>query len=383
MHGNEAANREILLQLIDYMLTNQATDPDVDFLLKNTRIHVLPSMNPDGFAIAVEGQCEGEGRYNKNYKDLNRNFHDLFECNDYIKIQPETQSIMNWLKSNDFILSANFHGGAVVANYPYDNRPENSNTYSSSNDDDVFRNLALVYASNSLIMQQWNCGLSYKNGITNGAAWYQIMGGMQDYNYWGFGCSEITIEMTCCKYPKASELPKIWLENKKSLLMYLKKANTGIKGIVRYSNGQPAENVTVKIGSREPYFRTNKNGEYYRILLDGTYEISFMFNCDVIYNQSVVVSGLKVFNVTLPAESSKSAGNYMLQRYPIFCQQKITKCKTYNTFYPIENSLTNNQTNQYTDTFNSFSLVKSYTINILISLLISVLCNHFVLFFHL
>jgi murein tripeptide amidase MpaA len=48
MHGNEVPSKEILLHLIDYLLLNQTTDPTVDYLLKNTRIHILPSLNPDG-----------------------------------------------------------------------------------------------------------------------------------------------------------------------------------------------------------------------------------------------------------------------------------------------------------------------------------------------
>jgi len=363
MHGNEAANREILLHLIDYMLTNQATDPEVDYLLKNTRIHILPSMNPDGYAMAVEGQCAGSGRNNKNGQDLNRNFQDLFQCNEADTIQPETQAIVNWLKNNDFILSANFHAGAVVANYPYDNSPSDGSVYSSTNDDDMFKDLALTYSSNNAIMKNVNCGFYFKDGITNGADWYAVVGGMQDYNYWGFGCSEVTVEMTCCKYPVASQLPKIWLDNKKSLVVFMRKANTGIRGIVRYSDGRPAENVTVKIGQREPYFRTNKNGEYYRILLDGTYEISFMYNCDSVYTQSVVVSGLKVFNVTLSEETSNLAGKYSLDRYPIFCLESVKKCKTYNTNYPIKIT-------QIIPDFNSSYVLKSVNIHIISALTI-------------
>ena len=51
MHGNEVPGKEILLHLVDYMLNNQKNDPNVDFIMKNTRVHILPTLNPDGKAI--------------------------------------------------------------------------------------------------------------------------------------------------------------------------------------------------------------------------------------------------------------------------------------------------------------------------------------------
>lgn len=59
-------------------------------------------------------------RYNKNGEDLNRNFPDAFENNN-ASIQPETQAVMNWIKNETFVLSANLHGGALVASYTFDN----------------------------------------------------------------------------------------------------------------------------------------------------------------------------------------------------------------------------------------------------------------------
>ena len=48
-----------------------------------------------------------------------------------------------------------------------------------------------------------------------------IPGGMQDFNYLSGDCMEITIELTCCKYPKASVLESEWEKNKESLLQTL------------------------------------------------------------------------------------------------------------------------------------------------------------------
>ena len=63
MHGNEATGRELMLHLILHLVQNYDTDQYIKWLLENTRIHIMPSMNPDGFEIAQEGVCKGvQGR---------------------------------------------------------------------------------------------------------------------------------------------------------------------------------------------------------------------------------------------------------------------------------------------------------------------------------
>lgn len=63
IHGNEAVGRELMLHLIQYFVTSYNTDPYIKWLLENTRIHILPSLNPDGFAQSKEGTCDSaQGR---------------------------------------------------------------------------------------------------------------------------------------------------------------------------------------------------------------------------------------------------------------------------------------------------------------------------------
>ena len=47
---------------------------------------------------------------------------------------------------------------------------------------------------------------------------------MEDFNYLYGDCFEITIELTCCKYPMASELENEWNRNKNALIAFIQQA---------------------------------------------------------------------------------------------------------------------------------------------------------------
>ncbi|XP_071487698.1 carboxypeptidase D-like [Diadema antillarum] len=284
MHGDETVGREMLLHFADFLLLNYGQDIEVTQFLDTTRLHILVSMNPDGFEDATPRNCRSftGGRTNSNNFDLNRNFPDYFEENPNTP-QAETLAIMAWLEENQFVLSANLHGGALVANYAYDNTyPENkvnkSSVYSPSPDDDIFRFLATVYSYNHRtmhILSENSCGNEgpFEDGITNGADWYLVAGGMQDYNYMFAGCMEITLELGCCKYPDASELRVYWEDNRDALMEYIKQVHRGVKGIVMTEDGTPIASADVTVVGRDVTFRTTADGEYWRILLPGSYEV--------------------------------------------------------------------------------------------------------------
>ena len=204
----------------------------------------MPSLNPDGFEMAQEGRCyqrSNTGRNNANNVDLNRNFpdqfHDKMDRESLLRgRQPETLAAMKWIVSNPFVLSGNLHGGSVVASYPFDDSPRGAlsswqSFYSKSPDDQMFRRLATIYASHHETMKTGKVcpGDNFKNGITNGAQWYDVPGGMEDFNYMHSNCFEITMELSCCKYPKASELQKEWQLNKESLLLFMEATHGNVE----------------------------------------------------------------------------------------------------------------------------------------------------------
>lgn len=116
----------------------------------------------------------------------------------------------------------------------------------------------------------------FPHGITNGADWYSLYGGMQDWLYENTNSMDITIEVGCNQYPPANMLPQYWQYNKRALLNYIKEVHRGIKGIISDAvTGALLKDVKVKVVNRSHTVTSSMYGDYYRILLPGFHEIIY------------------------------------------------------------------------------------------------------------
>lgn len=290
MHGDETVGRECLVQLILQLCTQYGTNDRITRLVNGAHLSIMPSMNPDGFEAATRANARGI--------DLNRNFPDQFTTPDPTP-QPEVQAVMAWSLSRNYMLSANLHGGDLVANYPFDGNVQHvSGQYAASPDDQNFIHMALTYSYAHTTMHN---SRSFANGITNGANWYVLYGGMQDWNYLHTNDMELTLELSVTKYPLASNLATYIAQNKEALVAYAELIFNGARGTVVDQDGQPVVGASVSVAGIDHVLKTDRHGQFYRYLIPGTYSVTVSHLEANVTEENVVVpvTGAVVLSIAL------------------------------------------------------------------------------------
>jgi uncharacterized short protein YbdD (DUF466 family) len=271
IHGNELIGFPMLLKLAHELLTEYENDKQVKRVVDNTEIWIMPLRNPDGTYKKGNNTVKGASRFNANFVDLNRNFPDTQNRESVfsLKFEPETQSLVKFVSERNFVIGATIHAGAEVLNYPWDSMEE------KHPDDAWFRSITreyvdLIHTVDSNYMNDLD------DGITNGYAWYSIMGGFQDYMNYFENSRVITFELSTSKIPWAFDLYTYWLKNRPSILEFIEQAQKGINGVVVDSiTGAPinAKVFINKSANNSPWVKTGTKGEFYRPLLPGKYSV--------------------------------------------------------------------------------------------------------------
>jgi murein tripeptide amidase MpaA len=303
MHGDETTGYVLLLRLINYLLENYGTDDQVDNLVNNMEIYINPAANPDGTYAGGNSSVYGATRSNANGIDLNRNFPDPEdgEHPDGNSWQPETVAMMDFADEHNFVMSANFHGGAEVVNYPWDTWPD------LHADDDWYQMVSHAYADAAQGNSPSGYMDGFNDGITNGYQWYTTNGNRQDHMNYFHHCRETTIEISDTKLLPASQLPAHWDYNKDSFFIYMEAALQGIQGTVTNESGESLE-ATITILDHDfdnSYVVTDPDvGDYYRPITAGTYDLiysAYGYIDQTIEDLSVPGDGIVEQNIVLEA----------------------------------------------------------------------------------
>lgn len=273
MHGDEITGMILMLRLIDELCTS--TDSRIVNLVNDLDIYIMPLTNPDGTYKGGNSTVNSAQRYNGNNIDLNRNYKDYYQGAhpDGNSYEDETIWTMAMGDENLFTMSANYHGGAEVMNYPWDA------VYDDHADKDWYEYVCTEYVQ--IARQTYSSYMSdtYSDGVTNGAAWYVITGSRQDYmNAYG-QCREVTVECSTTKTPSASQLPNFWNYNHNSMLAFMEQCRNGVHGVVLDADtGEPVEGVKVTVlnhDSETSFITTHSVGDFHRPIKGGSYIIQF------------------------------------------------------------------------------------------------------------
>ncbi|NLA49473.1 MAG: T9SS type A sorting domain-containing protein [Bacteroidales bacterium] len=273
IHGDETGGFILMLRLADYLLTNYGSDDRVRNILDNLEIWINPLSNPDG-TYRQGDTIVSPVRFNANGYDLNRNFPDPATPNTVM--QKETVDMISFLSRQKFVISANFHSGAEVVNYPWDSRRQRHA------DDNWFYAISRKYAdtvhrySPSYYMRDFN------NGVTNGYDWYSINGGRQDFVTRELQGREVTVELHDRYITPASQLNLLWQYNYRSFLAFAENALYGIHGsVIDSESGAPvAARVYIRGYDRDSshVYSDTLTGSFTRMLAPGIYNLSFRAN---------------------------------------------------------------------------------------------------------
>lgn len=265
MHGNEIVGRELMVLFLEELIEKYTSgDPEVTSLINNSEVFIMPSMNPDGAAKKRRG--------NATWTDLNRDFPDFTttdNTNSHENRQPETQAIMLFQAKHKFALSANFHGGSVVVNYPWDTHADDAPL------SELIIDLSKEYAS---FNEPMRTSSRFKDGVVNGYRWYHVDGGMQDWSYYWYNDLQVTIELSDHKWPEYDQIPNFYEDNRESLIQYLRRVHQGAgfhfpetpdaKGKVEITKMKFwPQDKEMSLGSY-PF----ADGEFYKVLPAGRYQ---------------------------------------------------------------------------------------------------------------
>lgn len=290
MHGDEITGRELTTFMIEEIAEKYGKDPKITELVNNTEIFIMPSMNPDGSEMKQRGNANGV--------DLNRNFPDWTSGaqNSSARAQQENKAVMAWQATRQFALSANFHGGAVCVNYPWDS------TYERHPLDRLVVELSTIYAD---LNPEMRSSTEFSGGITNGADWYVVKGGMQDWSAHYHNDLQVTIELSGQKWPKYSDIPGFWERNRDSMYAYLREIHRG----AGFKLGRSGVSGTVEIKQTSPVRKSLgsfsfSGSEFYKVLPEGDYTFSITEK-----------SGAKrTMSVRVEADTIAPNGNYVSLR---------------------------------------------------------------------
>lgn len=328
-HAREPISLEVTMAVLLHLLENYGTDQQVTDAINNSQIWFVPLVNPNGHRV-VTSQLDtwwrknirdnnGNGVFNHGFfgsgadgVDPNRNYgyqwgpggassapNDLTYHGPAPFSEPETQAIRDLFESHHFVAGITYHSYGELVLYPF------------GYDSETFAPDHAALQDLGVKMAQTIPGLSGTT-YTPQASWelYPATGVTDDYTYGVHGAFTYTIELATEFIPPVTQIQYICDSNIEAAMILLNRVQQAtVTGLV--TDSATSQPVTAKIfvhgiddsgEYKMPYTSDAEFGRYYRMLMPGTYTVTFSargYESQTIEGVSITDSAQTLLDVAL------------------------------------------------------------------------------------
>jgi len=301
-HAREPISMELTMLILNYLVDNYGIDPDVTFWVDNAQIWFVPLVNPDGHKIVIDetdmswrknirdndenGQITWGGYQYPDGVDCNRNYGPTewfggegtsgptgqLYCGPEPFSEPETSALRNLLAQYRFDLGMSYHSYSELIMWPL-----GYNMSCQAPDQNALANLGQEMAVTVPSLY----GGHYTPQQTN--ALYPCSGTTTDYGYGVERIFYFITELGTTFIPNATTMNNIINDNLSAALILIDRIfDRIITGNITDSLAGTYLDAEVFVSGIddtgtevEPYMSGPDFGRYYRILLPGTYDLTF------------------------------------------------------------------------------------------------------------
>lgn len=337
-HAREPLSTEMNFKIINHIIDNYGTDPEITENVNTKEIWFVPIVNPDGHEVVLnqidlnwrknirdndgDGQVTPGAWQYPDGVDPNRNYgwewggdgassdpSDETYCGPEAFSEPELQAIRDLMAAEHFVAGISYHTYSELVLWPYG--------YANgaiAPDADAIGDLGTMMGEAIPAL--------YGGHYTPEPSWqlYPAAGITDDWAYGMYGTFGYTIEMATEFIPSASQVQQITQDNLDAAMILLNRVNysTLTGHITDASNGEPVVGEIYIDGidntgmPREPYKSNEEFGTYYRMLMDGNYTVTFSafgYVSQTFDNVTITEDGQTVLDVQLePSEIVSLSG---------------------------------------------------------------------------
>ncbi len=286
IHGNEMAGPELALYIINHILDNK-TDGSIQKLINETQLWFIPMINPYGHENGTRGNAAGV--------DLNRNFPTRWDTQSAggLNGEAETKILISFFDDHPHILAGiDYHTYGSMYMRVWAHTRQNPADYDAINDLCTRMGSAAGYRTGSIL-----------NLVGT------VYGGAADYYYGAYGDFHYGVELGNSHTPPATQLEPLCEKNLESALRLLNRVHHSVVTGHITSNGQPVvaevrvDGIDTSRNIRRAYESDPDFGRYYRMLMPGTYNMTFVYNGEQVVETgvSVTANGVTTLDVAFDA----------------------------------------------------------------------------------